>query len=56
MREAIKEAHTELSNILDIINNSRGVDNWHLNGAVATWNEFDINPAVALTKLQPFIS
>lgn len=55
MREAIKEAHTELSTLLDTINNSRGVDGWHLNGDIATWDEFEINPAAALTKLQPFL-
>ena len=55
MREAIKDAHTELSNLLDIINDSRGVSGWHLNGNVATWDEFEINPAAALAKLQPFL-
>lgn len=55
MREAIREAHTELSTLLDTINNSRGVDGWHLNGDIATWDEFEINPAATITKLQPFI-
>lgn len=55
MREAIKEAHTELSKLLDIINNSRGVAGWHLNGDIATWDEFEINPAATITKLQPFL-
>ena len=55
MREAIREAHTELSTILDTINDSRGVAGWHLNGDIATWDEFEINPAATITKLQPFI-
>lgn len=55
MREAIREAHTELSDFIEIINDSHGVAGWHLNGSIASWDEFEINPIATLAKLQPFL-
>ena len=35
----IEELEAELENYRDISDNSSGVVGWHLNGAVATWDE-----------------
>ncbi len=36
-----------LENILAIMNESRGVAGWHLNGNIASWDELELRDAVA---------
>lgn len=43
-----------LAGLLAIVNESRGVDGWHLNGAVAEWGEFPVvaEAAAALARAE----
>ena len=53
-QQVMKEAVKVLQGVVDIMHGSDGVTGWHLNGDVATWDEFVefITIHEALTKLK----
>lgn len=41
VRQQRDQLLTALAGLLSIINDSRGVEGYHLNGDIATWDEFE---------------
>lgn len=44
-QERVERLQAALNAYEDIVTNSQGVAGWHLNGDVATWDEFDLPTA-----------
>lgn len=49
----LREAGVVLKGMMDVINESKGIDGWHLNGDTAEWGEFDFvgDSATVLSKI-----
>ena len=55
LKDAAPDLLAALRGLISIIEESRGVDGWHLNGDIALWGEFDddiqaANAAIAQTE------
>ena len=53
LQERLREADIIIKGFIAIVNDSRGVDGYHLNGNIAEWGEFE-EPALAEEYIQKY--